>query len=155
MIGFFRELFGIRKVGTLAELREYIGAGRVCALANWIDWRIKYAKDKGPEDEWLPAGVTIARGEGDCEDKAIVAWEVIRTWPGWSAWLMRLERDNPDKKSGMDAHAVCVFETPDGQRGVMDGRAHVYPNKTAWGSIFKDIGNWQRSFFVTEKGQKI
>jgi hypothetical protein len=163
MIGdFFRRLFGVPKLKTVGELRKFIKPGDVYALANWIDWRIEYAPDNPDgSEEWLPAAVTIKRGKGDCDDKAVVAWEIGKTWEpeGWKARLFVMTRPNPKKKSGMDAHAICGLENSNtGERWAVEGpRAHCYEMKdgspVAWGWIFADIGKWERHWEVDNKGR--
>lgn len=157
MIKFFRRLFGISKVKNVEELRRYIRVGDIPALANWIDYRIVYTRDRLPDEEWQSADVAIKKGKGDCEEKAVVAWEVGRTWAGWTFKLFILTRPNLDPSKAplfMDAHAVCGFEDPKGRRGVVEGRRpYLYPEKTAWGFIFADIGGWEKHWEVDNKGR--
>lgn len=147
---FFANLFGVRRCESIEALRRYIRRGDVQHLASWIDWRIVYTSDKSPGDEWKPADTSIKDGKGDCEDKAVVAWEVIRSWPGWTAKLFYLR-----SADGRKAHAVCGAEDPYGRRIAVEGRRpYIYPHKTAWGHIFSDIGGWEKFWEVDTKGRR-
>lgn len=156
MLKLLRRLLGIPKLKNIEELRRYIKPGDVNGLANWIEWRIPYAYDRLPGDDWKSANKSIEDGGGDCEDKAVVAWEVISTWIGWDARLFIMTRPNPAKgEKGIDAHAVCgATNLLTGERYAVEGtRPYAYPNRAAWGWIFADIGHWERHWEVNSKGE--
>lgn len=147
-------LFGLKKCSSLKELKAHIKAGKVGDLADWIEWRIPYVSDNPYYDEeYKDADRTIRDGKGDCEDKAIVAWEVIRSWPLWNAWLVRLERDDKTHPYGVAAHAACIYEAPDGTKGIIEGRAHNFSKDTDWCIIFRTFG-WHRAWWTDEHGNK-
>ena len=160
-MNFLRRLFGVPKLKTVEELRRYIKTGDVPALANWIDWRIEYTPDKADgSEEWQAADTAIRRGKGDCEEKAVVAYEVIKGWIGWDARLFVMTRPNPKKdkdgKKGVDAHAICgATNLLTGERWAIEGpRGYRYGGPgAAWGWIFADIGKWERHWEVDTKGR--
>jgi predicted transglutaminase-like cysteine proteinase len=89
-------------------------AAQVEAINRWVNRSIKFGEDRdvyGRADYWAPAGETLRRGIGDCEDFAIAKMELLSAL-GISRDKMRLvvARDlvrNAD-------HAVLVVTLADG-----------------------------------------
>lgn len=153
----FRSLFGIKKVKDVAALRAYIKEGDIAALANWIEYRIVYSKDRLPGDDWKSADAAIQDESGDCEDRAVVAWEVIRYWPGWQAELFVMTRPDASRPYGIAAHAICgATDLKTGRRYAVEGtRPYPFPRGTPWAYIFSVAGGWEKFWNVDEKGRRV
>ena len=55
-------------------------AAQIEAVNRWVNRRITYGEDRdiyGRADYWAPAGETLRRGVGDCEDFAIAKMELL------------------------------------------------------------------------------
>ena len=89
-------------------------AAQIEAVNRWVNRKISYGEDRevyGRADYWAPAGETLRRGVGDCEDFAIAKLELLAAL-GVSRNKMRLvvARDlvrNAD-------HAVLIVTLTDG-----------------------------------------
>lgn len=132
---FFRWISGTKKCKNIHELIRYIKIGDIDHLAHWIAQRIEYTKDINPNDEWQSSNIAIMRGKADCEEKALIAKDVIDSWPRWRADMLCLYNDNK-------GHAVCSFEMPDGRKGVIEDTARIFPKETTWEEIVKKIWPW-------------
>ena len=67
---------------TVACLAAYIKVGDLSALNYWQKEYVPWTKDIDADDEWQPADVSILKRGGDCEDIAILYYEIIRRWKG-------------------------------------------------------------------------
>lgn len=63
------------------SLRSLDEIGRLEAVNRYVNRRVRYAEDErqyGRPDVWAAAGSTLRRGRGDCEDFAIVKFQMLR-----------------------------------------------------------------------------
>lgn len=80
--------------------------GDIIGLGLWLEAKIWYKKDETPEDEYRPATETLRLAYGDCEDFAILAYEVLKEMGVTDVHILTLY---PAKGRG---HAICVFKSP-------------------------------------------
>ncbi len=152
---FFRWLTGTKKCKDLKELCNYIKQGDVDHLAHWISQRTWYKADKTRKDEWQSPDTAIKNGECDCEEKALIAAAVIKTWKHWTAEALVIA----DKDSLKDNHAVCVWW--DGTRGdnlkqgIIDNSSVRYCASDLPTLIKKNWPNAKYYMFCNEQGQTI
>jgi predicted transglutaminase-like cysteine proteinase len=67
-----------RYAESLADLEPL---ARLEAVNRYVNDRVRYTEDQqqyGRGDYWAPAGETLARGRGDCEDYAIAKLQMLR-----------------------------------------------------------------------------
>ena len=134
---------------TTERVIELIPVGDVANLNAWIYKNIRYAKDVDSDDQWKNAWQTITEGEGDCEDRAAVGIAVISKWDGWKAHMVVISRKTITGRRVR--HAVCGYESPDGRRGIIDGK--VIESKD-WGGVFEQT-YYDEAEFVDSRGNKL
>lgn len=91
-----------KKIQTTHQLFEIIGSGGYYELSRWLIRNIWYRKDTSFIDEWKPSTKTLKEGKGDCEDFAIIAYEVLSLM----GYITKILCVYPVKGAG---HAVCAF----------------------------------------------
>lgn len=141
-------------VMTTERVIELIPVGDVQNLAAWIynPVNIRYVEDgRSPyyDDRWKSAESTIREQEGDCEDRAAVAIAVISKWANWKTHMIVIKRKN--LLGEVKAHAVCGYESPDGRRGIIDGKVIESDD---WGAVFEQT-YYDEAEFVDNRGNKL
>lgn len=144
---------------SVQKLVEYLPAGNLEVLCNWVSTWITYSGDFDSAGNYDPlqnfngADLTIRAKSGDCESIAAVFVEIIRHWKGWEAshisfWFT-------DVYGIKKAHDVCYFKAPDGKEGWIEKEPIYFDNYTIidW---YKKLG-WDiyRIEFVNDIGEKI
>ena len=119
-LNWLKDITGNRNCNSVQELIRYIKPGDLEGLNYWVTNKIWYRKDIGPSDEWDNLNAVMVSKESDCEEKAAIRTEVIKSWAGWNAQNVVLHM--PENISN---HAICAFEGPK-VRGVMDDSRLVY-----------------------------
>lgn len=120
----FKRLFGGDKIVTIQQLSDEVGKGNFSRLGQWLEWHIWYKPDATTADNWKKAEQTLQDEAGDCEDFAIVAYEVLHLWGVKATILCAF----PVKGAG---HAVCAFK-----KDSTSEKWSCYSN----GMLHKDIG---------------
>ena len=114
------------RVHTLTDLIILIPVGNLDALCEWVREFLPYHHDidengnYDPHQNYNGADLTIKAGRGDCESKAAVCSEVIRSWKGWQSGHTWFRFTN--ELGEIKAHDICWFIMPSGRRGWIEGR---------------------------------
>ena len=149
---FIRTIFGTKPCKNLEELIAYIRPGELYALQHWICQVIEYESDVVPSDSWEDVNVVMAKDppSSNCQEKAVIAYYVIRSWEGWNPKILCVY---PEKGVG---HAVCAFETPGIRKGYIDDSGVYYFDRMYWKEVAKSIGPWVHSArWKDEKGHTL
>ena len=149
---FIRTIFGTKPCKNIEELIKYIRPGEVHALQHWVMQCVEYKKDKGKEDYWEEVDAVLAKDPptSNCQEKAIIPYMVMRSWPKWNPKILCVY---PEKGVG---HAVCAFETPGIRKGYMDDTGVHYFDRMYWKEVAKSIGPWVHSArWKDEKGHTL
>jgi predicted transglutaminase-like cysteine proteinase len=86
---------------TAQELVDGL-SGNLDKIANWVYWKIWYRTDKDWKDEWKPSEKTLADKAGDCEDFAVLFYDILRIL----RYDPKIVAYYPKKGIG---HAVCFY----------------------------------------------
>ena len=146
IITWLKNITGNCNCNSVQELVRYIKPGDLEGLNYWVTNKIWYRKDVDPSDEWDNLNAVMVSKESDCEEKAAIRTEVIKSWPGWDAQNVVLHM--PENISN---HAICAFEGPE-VRGVMDdSRLACSPITVPLDQLIK--ANWPKAinYMVCDK----
>jgi len=74
--------------GVLQENPELLEGDVIHNIVIYLQTRLKYRLDAGDSNRWIPPRDLMARGEGNCEDTALVALSILSAagFPGGIAW---------------------------------------------------------------------
>jgi len=74
---------------NIREVNAAIRPYDIKAVEWFFSNQISYWRDYDDNDENKPSNKTIHDRLGDCEDFAILAMDIVNTWPGCEARIMR------------------------------------------------------------------
>ena len=153
----------MKRAKSLKELTALIPVGNLTALCEYTNEFVpyRYDTDTGEKDgkydplkNYNGADLTLKAGHGDCESKAAVHCEVIRTWGGgWSE--THLWFAFTDSYGVKRAHDICFFTTPEGREGWIEGQAQ-FGDRNQLVEFYKGWG-WSitKLYAVNDMGEKI
>ena len=108
--------------------------------SQWLNNNIAYRLD-GVSDEWSASEVTLARGNGDCEDYAFLNMTVLRVL-GYTPKVLAVGGNG-------ESHAVCVFKE-NGNYTIFDNAKLIRSNESTLDGLASYIFNNFKGSCISE-----